>query len=664
MRSTGDGRAAGLFTALLLISTVGAGVTIQPAAATDVAVSVGPTDDDTITQTQRYALVPNETGDISVTLVYEIPDRVTRLRTIIPADATVTDTDGFTQVNDTSLRWDESTRRATATLRYNPNRTTEQTGLEAAPGRYLFADAGSWALVRRVQTPTEWSYTESGDDRVAFQRQLRTAGAGYAADEIVYLGDSTTVERTAHGQTFRLIVPERADLEEQPADILQSLTAASGSFQVGDRDEEVVAFAAPTGRVEWGVRGLELGGSEFWVRDSEPLETPSNVWLHEYVHTRQGFTTTSETRWVTEGTAVYYAAMLALEQGRIDFEQFRQLLANGERSRYAGVALADESTWTANAHYVKGPLVAGRIDQSIRAETDASASFEESMARLNDISGPVSQRQFLDAVGATGGSEARRTASTYTTTTEPVSVWNETTHTRLFGPLPAIVRYRLPTSTAGYRIDGPYRNGTIDSTPVRLATGERLTVDAVITNAGDEAGAYDAALTVDGSVVDSATGDIAADTERTVPLSYRLDRPGEYTVSVGERSVTVVVREPAEPTVANLTTDRSTVRRGSEAVVTATVDNNAAVPANGTVAFTRNGTAVAREHVRLAPGETTQLSVAVQLPTVGSVQLGAGAADPVTVTVVESTSGGSGPGFSVVATLLAVLLALSLVRRR
>jgi hypothetical protein len=667
------------FTLLLVVSMAGPAVASGPAEPTETAghadgaaavasetANLTQTDDD-IVRTNRYALTPDRPGSVRVTLTYELPDRVRSLETALVDDGTVTGTDGFDRVNASTYEWDESTSAPSITVRYNPNETTTRTGPEAADGRYLFADAGEWALFRQFRTNIRYSYTGS---EPGFERRARTAGPGAVGDRMVYLGEVTTTERSQNGQTFRLVVPEAAEMSESPDAILDSLTNASRSLRIGDRDADVVVFAAPTDRVEWGVRGLATGDAEFWARDFERLDEPDNVWLHEYVHTRQAFETTSETKWLTEATAQYYAAALTLEQERIDFDAFRRELALGERSTYDDVVLSDPSTWTANANYVKGALAAGRLDLTLRAATDQSGTLERVVREINGGDAPVTQTEFLDAVGATGGADARTRAAEITATSEPLSMWNQRTHSRLFGVLPAQVSYALPNATDGYRADGPYRNDTVSATPVRLATGEELTVDTVVSNTGGEAGAYNATLTVDGRVVTSASGQIGAESERTVPLSHTFERAGEYTVGAGEETVTVVVEKPAQPTVSGVAVDSERVRAGDSAVVTATVRNDAAVPANGSVAFTRDGETVTRRGVTLAPGASTELSATVELPTAGTVRLGAGAADPVAVTVVAPTgtptpgsSGGSGPGFTASLAVLAVLTAL-LARRR
>ena len=636
------------------------------AATTQQSATLTQSTDDTIDLTQSYALTPERPGEVEVTLAYEIPDRVTELESTLPPNATVTDADGFDSVNETVYEWDGRSQTATITLRFDPNETAERTGREAASGNYLFADAGEWALFRRVRTGAAWRYT-GGSDPVTLERSATTDGPGVTGNNIVYLGAVSTVERTANGQTFRLVVPEAASLAESPDDILDSLSNASGSLQVGHRDETVVAIAAPTDGVEWAVRGLELGGSDFFVRDSERLDTPSNVWLHEYVHTRQSFSTTSETRWLTEGTAVYYGAQLSLEQDRITFEEFSEFLDDGERAAYDDVVLAQPPTWVDTAHYVKGPLAVGGIDEAMRAETNRTGTFEQTFRRLNDADGRVTQTQFLDAVESAGGPDSRATAAEYTETAAALSMWDRRTHSNLFGQLPANVGYALPANASGYRVGGPYRNATAEATPLSLATGETLTVDSVVRNTGGTDGPYNATLTVDGRVVATQNGTVEAESERTVPLSHTFDSAGTYTVGVGEERLTVSVEPAAEPTVTDLSVAPDSVRRGGETTLSATVGNDAAVPANGTVVFTRNGEAIAQRVVTLAPGASTELSVPVALSEAGEIRLGAGS-QSVTVTVVEPTaspsvpSSADGPGFT--ATLAVFVLVLTLWTRR
>ena len=653
-----------LFLLLLVIgSTAAGGVAAveppdsQPSLASSDTAATGQSSDDTVVQTQTYGLVPDAPGEVSATMRYEIPDRVVELETEVPESATVTRAKGFSRADGTTYEWDEESATATIEFTINPNQTAQKRGIEAADGDLIAVDTGEWALFPRYRTPISWRYSGSEDDPVRFDRRIETAGPGAAGDRLVYLGAVETVERTANGQTFRLVVPKQADLAEPRGEILDSLADASGRLRVGARDETVVAIAAPTDGVAWGVRGLELGGSEFWVRDTETLDTAENVWLHEYVHTRQSVSTTAETDWLVEGLSVYYAALLTLDQERIEFREFQRLLAEGERSVYDDVVLSDESTWTDDADYVKGALAAGRIDESIRSETDSESSLQQVVGDLNAQSGSVTQDDFLAAVGRAGGQTSRAAAAEYTVRLTPLSMWSQATHRDVFGPIPAAVGYE----SAGYRTDGPYRNASFTDRSIRLAAGERLVADVRVTNAGDAEGRYNATLGVDEEPVASSTGSIGPRTNRTVPVPTTFAEPGSYTVTVHGDAVPVVVELPAEPRVESVSVDEERVGQGDSVTVTATVRNDAAIPANGTVDFTRNGETVAQRPVALEPGATTQVTANVSMPDLGAVRLGAGAADPVEVTVLPI--GGSGPGFTVGLTILAIALALALRRR-
>jgi hypothetical protein len=262
------------FAVLLVLSMTGSGVAIESQAA-ETSTLGQVNDDDTIDHVQTYERRPSQPGSVAADLSYDVPDRVTELRVTLPQDGTVTGTDGFERVNDTVYEWDGETDRATIDLRFNPNRTTDQTGLEAAGGDYLFVDVGEWALFGRINTGAQWRYTgREGDDPVTFERSVEVGGPGATGGELVYLGEVSEYERQANGQTFRLVVPAAAELDEPRTEIMDSMADASRSMQVGARDEEVVAIAAPTNRIAWGVRGLETGGSDVYVRDFERLELP------------------------------------------------------------------------------------------------------------------------------------------------------------------------------------------------------------------------------------------------------------------------------------------------------------------------------------------------------------------------------------------------------
>lgn len=639
---------------------------------------------DTIDQTQTYALTPDRPGNVTVTLTYEIPDRVVSLETRIPSGATLSDTGGFERRNQTTFEWDETTETATIEYHIEPNETIETTGPEADDGQYVAVDAGEWALFQRSRTPTRWEYT--GSDPVQFRRDVTTQGAGAAGDDLVYLGETDVYRRTGSEQTFRLAVPARADLAERPEDVLESMLNASDALRVGDRDETVFVVAAPTGEVDWGVRGLQTGDSDMWVQDRERLDTADNVWLHEYVHTRQSFRTTAESRWFSEASATYYAAFLTLEQDRIDFAAFEERLGEGERPVYDDVILTDPDTWERNANYYKGPLVAGRIDEGIRVASDSERTLQETLRVLNGLGQPVTQDAFLAVVERAGNASVRSTTAELTGQRTAVTMWDQERHTVVFSQLPARIGYTLPSADgdATYDVSGRFRETAIDGTePIRLATGETLTLDVVVSNAGGTEGRYNASLEINGTEVAVERGRVEPGEERIVPLSHTFATPGRYEVSIDGENVSVMVERPARARVSEVSVDRGAADQGDIVVVTALVVNDAEIPGEVLVVFTKDFQSVDQQRVYLPPEDQAQISTGVTLTEPGEVLLSAGEARPVSVAVTpartptqsptttrtptdspESTTGSSGPGFTVAAALVALLLATLLARRR
>jgi len=590
-------------------------------------------DEDTIHLVQQFQRLPDKPGIVRVRLVYTVPERVVSLRTQIPAEATLSDREGFGRINETHLRWRETTQRPQVTYDLPVNETVDRTDPQAADGRYLYADTSDWSLFERPPTQTNWRRT--GREPISLERTSATDGPGAAGQWMVFLGEHELREREAYGQQFRLVVPAAANTSESPDAVLDALANSSDALRVGDRDERVFAVAAPTDGVRWGVRGLQTGDTDMWVRDDERLDEADSAWLHEYVHTRQSFTLTSRTRWFEEASASYYAALLSLEQDAIDFEAFDDRMGIGARPVYGRVVLANVSTWQRSPDYYKGALVAGQLDRRLRVASDREQTLQDVFRTINGRQRPVTQFNFLEALAAAGDTDTLDVGQTYTETPVNVTTWNRSTHAAVFGQLPARVGYELPPvrESNAYRIDGPYRNTTADDAPIVLVTGERLTVDAVVNNVGGTAGEYNLSLRVNETVVDENSGRIGASQSTTVGLSHRFPTAGQYVVGIDGETVNVTVERPASARVVGLSVDRTQVRQGESVLLTATVHNSAPLPGELTVVFTRDFEAVDRTRMTLPANGTAFVTRQIGLPTAGAASLGAGSVRPVEVSV-------------------------------
>ena len=588
----------------------------------------------------------DERGSVGVTTRAAVPDRVTELElTLLSArDAAEVEADGFIRVDDPGAEesvweWDGETADPSLTYAIDANDTVEEEGPLAAGGAYRFVDAGEWALVRTPRVAAAWSYTGQYEGQVRLERETVVAGEGVASQSMAFLGPHAEYVRETAGQRYRLIVPDAAAPVASPEAVFDAFAGASTALQVGARDDEVVAFTAPTGEVSWAVRGLQTADADLWVRDEEPAGTAADVWTHEYVHTRQAYRTAASGRWITEASATYYAALFALDRGAADFSNFERTLARGTRDPDASAVLADPTTWGESPDYTKGALVAGELDRRLRTETDGAASLATVLRGLNEVDGPVTDEDVLDAVAAAAAEGAddataadlRAEAERLTATRTAPEMWDRDAHAAAFGETPAQVGYGLADD--GVRATGEYRNRIVARDPVELVVGESLEAAVVASNTGGAAGSYDLTLAVDGEPVANRSGTLDAGAETVERLEHRFDAAGEHEVRIGSERLTVAVSEPARPLVRGVSTDRDRVAAGESVAVTATVGSDASVPAGGEVEFRVDGETVATAPVRLDAGEETTVDREIRLDGDGG-GLGVGGPEDVTVRVV------------------------------
>ncbi|MBP1988205.1 hypothetical protein [Halolamina salifodinae] len=620
------------------------------------------------------SLTPEQPGSIGVVQTFDTPDEVVGLRVTLDPESTVTESDGFSQIDSRTWEWDGET--PTPELRYEmaANRTADRDGPMGADGSYLYTDVGEWALVRQPTVGLRSSYR--GDQPISVNRSTRVDGEGAAGEATAFLGAHTVHTRQVAGQEIQLIVPDAADLADPPEQILDGLGNASRAMHVGDRDPRVFAVAAPTGRVGWAVQGLQIGDTDFWTRASRSVDTVGSTWLHEYVHTRQAFRTNESARWFTEASATWYAVLLSQQAGA-SYDDLTQFLRRGTASPQASAVLADPTSWANNANYWKGALVTGEIDRRIRLATDGGATLQRAFSALNGHTSPITNGDILAAVGNAATAETRSVAERYTTTSDVPAVWNRSAHTEAFGADAALLQVDFDTAT-DLRATGPYRNASLPA-PVTLAAGETLSVRPTVENRGGTAGDYTVTLRAADRVVDEANGTLPPGETATASLARQFTEPGRYTVSVADEQFSVRVREPATPTVTEVAVQPTSVERGGEATVTATVTNDETVPGNATVAFTRDGEQIATETVTLGSDEQVTVTNRVGMPDAGDHRVGVegnevdvrvtepATATPATSTPATSTPATSTtttPGFGAPAAVGAVGAAIALRRRR
>jgi len=638
------------------------------------------TDGSTIHLDQTLHRLPDRPGEYEADNRYRLPDHAVKLEVTVPERAIGFRTEGFTDEGDGVYAWDGETEDPRLRFRMPANRTVDRDDPLSGPGSYLFVDTGEWGIVQRPALGHAWGWR--GSPSVTFDRSL-SASPGAAGSDVAYLGEYAEYEHTAHGQRFRLVVPAEADLAENRSAVFGTLANASDGLRVGDRDDEVFLIAAPTTDVRWGARGVQTGDADAWVRDVERVDDVENVWVHEYVHTRQAYETTGQVRWFTEAAASYYAALHAFEQERVSFRTFQGRLERGTDARHESAVLADTGTWRYNPDYYVGPLVLGDLDRRTRTASDSERALHTVFARLNDADGTVDAGQFYEYVADTGGTDDADLTRRYAETTERPTVWNVSTHQAVFGPVPAQIEYEIATTDDGedaVRANGPYRNRTL-RTPYVLVPGEQLSVDVYVENSGGTAGDYDVRLRDGETTLDRRTGRIGAGNATTVTVNHSFDEPGTHELRVGGERLSVNVWEPAAAEVTGLRTDSGeAVRPGESVTVAVTVRNDAGWPGERDVRVTaadtttadRTGNAwtVAERTVRLDAESERTVTATVTFDEPGTYRLGVADGNVTSQTVTVAAERGPDPNTGplpvtlvVVAVLVAVLVAALLAKR-
>ena len=479
---------------------------------------------------------PEQVGEITATVTAEIPSEFRELTLQLPAEAEVVATRGFTRTADGGVEWDGNSNPATVTYRID---ATVRSGADqpGAEGSYRFADTANWSLIR-IPSVGDISGRVVGDEP-EIVRETAIDGPGVAGDRIAYLGPYDRRTQTAHGQTFHLVIPEAADLKAEPHEIFESVTTASDRLRIGDRDDEVLMIAAPTGEIEWAVRGIQTGDSDFWVRADEPVDTPANNWVHEYVHTRQDYTTAEDARWTTEATATYYAALLTLEADRVEFDRFQRFLAQGEDEPQASAVMTDPDSWENFANYRKGAVVAGDLDRRIRLATDGEASLDTLMRAINSHEGELTARDVNGYVADIAGDETADETAAATTATTVEPMWNRDSHTAAFGAEPARFAFRFADDTLSVNgMEQPFP----ETDNLTVSVNETVSVAVTVENVGGTVGDYELPFRA-GDTETTRTGRLEPGETVTHRFEQRFTEPGSYRIAVDGEELSITVSE-------------------------------------------------------------------------------------------------------------------------
>lgn len=150
---------------------------------------------------------------------------------------------------------------------------------------------------------------------------LDPANQGYIGGKIFFLGEYEVVKHRSGCQLFKVIKPVNAEFNAQKK--VEILGSSSRLLDFGLHYSTVYIFASPSidGEYSGWVRDFE---SEILLDGSSSVQSPGNLWVHEYVHTLQWGSYGGDLSWLNEGSATYYAARVSLELGLISSIEYDQ----------------------------------------------------------------------------------------------------------------------------------------------------------------------------------------------------------------------------------------------------------------------------------------------------------------------------------------------------
>lgn len=355
------------------------------------------TTDEIITKEYEFDLLRQTEASIEVTVAYTLPEKVEELTITIDQDATNPDLVGFTG-NGRTFEWDENTISPAITFEQEVDRESSRLG------GYSFLDTGSWAITQKPSVTERWSATSPVTviEEVEVDADVAASSDGY----VVFVGPFR--ERGVRGsqQVIRFIIPEAASLSPTTHAVRRTLRHASEDLVIGARDEETLAVAVPAGEMSRGIAGLQSGMSGFWVKDNQHVDTAHSTWIHEYVHTRQALNYTESTKWLIEGSANYFAALLAYRQRLATYADFHNVVLT---SKDAQAVLAEPDRWPSPyTDYKKGCRVLATLDIELRDRTDGTKSIQSVFWELNRSEERLTHPRLAKTVASVGNDPSLR----------------------------------------------------------------------------------------------------------------------------------------------------------------------------------------------------------------------------------------------------------------
>lgn len=280
----------------------------------------------------------------------------------------------------------EATDAGGVTIEYRTDGDRERVTVGAEHA--IVADGAGWAVLDRDVLPPPLSL--SADDPLA-----GTPAAGVApVGEHVLVGEFSASTGDLGDATVTVVTP--AGMGTDPDVKSHHLSSFLSDYSFGPHGTDATIVLLPDTLPHRG--GTYADGTayvtvpEFW--DGQV----ASVWLHEYVHLRQGYDADTEMTWFTEASAEYLSF-------RIMEEQYGEVTDDDVRSRldslpdHPDAALSEPSTWDGESvDYTRGPRLLYAVDAVVRIESDGEYTLFDVFEALNERNQPLTVESFRETV--------------------------------------------------------------------------------------------------------------------------------------------------------------------------------------------------------------------------------------------------------------------------
>jgi hypothetical protein len=159
----------------------------------------------------------------------------------------------------------------------------------------------------------------------------------------------------------------------------------------------------------------------------------------------------------------------------------------------------------------------------------------------------------------------------------------------------------------------------ITITPNQVKAGNPVTISAIVSNNGSEAGTYSVVLKVNGMVENIIDLMLSPGATQPTTFSVTKDIGGEYFAEVdGLSGIFIVIPlVPANFTVSNLMITPDRAKQGENIIISATVTNNGELAGTFSAALKLKGAIESTEEISLGPGENRKISFKIAKTTPG-----------------------------------------------